>query len=366
MKKVAVIGRGTAGCLSVGSLMLDKSAFAPDVDFFNYEVDWYYDSNTKAQPVGEGTTLAFSNWWRDKINYFYEDTDRIEMVPKFGIQYDNWGKSDYLHSFPTGDFGFHMNAVEMQDYMFNRFQVKKIDNVIEDPHDVDADMVIDCRGRPKDLKGYYAPKYIPVNTALIHQCPWDGPKFFHTKTIARPYGWVFMIPLRNRCSVGYMFNKHFNDPTDILSDLQDVFKDYNLTPDKSTCNKIAFQNYYKKEIIEGRVRYNGNKAFFLEPMEATSLDTMFEINNASNSEQVHQYIRDNEFIIMIHYAAGSKWDTPFWKYAQERGKECMDEYHLDPRVFRTLTGLNNNDRIGAWHSMNLYYNLKGLGLEDYN
>ena len=52
-KKIAIIGKGTAGCLTA-------------INFTNnspLEIDWYFDPNTPEQSVGEGSTLLFPNFF---------------------------------------------------------------------------------------------------------------------------------------------------------------------------------------------------------------------------------------------------------------------------------------------------------------
>ena len=44
-----------------------------------------------------------------------------------------------------------------------------------------------------------------------------------------------------------------------------------------------------------------------------------------NQKLYDDWLQEAEVIIMLHYAAGSKWDTPFWKYAEERGKACLNK-----------------------------------------
>ena len=46
-KKLAIIGNGTAGCLS-------SAFFNRNMD---WEVEWYFDPNIKPQSVGEGSTI---------------------------------------------------------------------------------------------------------------------------------------------------------------------------------------------------------------------------------------------------------------------------------------------------------------------
>ena len=48
MTKVAVVGRGTAGCMSAAYF----------TQWSGVEVDWYFDPNIKPQAVGEGSNLT--------------------------------------------------------------------------------------------------------------------------------------------------------------------------------------------------------------------------------------------------------------------------------------------------------------------
>ena len=54
LKKAVVVGKGTAGSLAY--LKLLKLRHTTNSSF---DIDWYYDSNTKAMAVGEGTTPNF-------------------------------------------------------------------------------------------------------------------------------------------------------------------------------------------------------------------------------------------------------------------------------------------------------------------
>jgi hypothetical protein len=180
-------------------------------------------------------------------------------------------------------------------------EVSVIDKNVS-PDDVDADFILDCSGTPKDFSDCVDSKYIPVNAAYVTQCYWDYPRFDYTLTIARPYGWVFGIPLKNRCSIGYLYNSNINTEEEVVED----------------------------------VAYSGNASFFLEPIEATSFSTSDAVNVAASLHWFDGVSKDyaqlqydaildaNESIIMLHYAAGSRFKTPFWDYATERGKLCIE------------------------------------------
>ena len=47
-KRVSIIGKGTAGCIT-----------ALDMSNSGYEVDWYHDSSISAASVGEGADMEF-------------------------------------------------------------------------------------------------------------------------------------------------------------------------------------------------------------------------------------------------------------------------------------------------------------------
>jgi tryptophan 7-halogenase len=359
MKKVSVVGRGTAGVVSMLTLLKAKE-WSDNSDDFQCEIDWHFDPNIKTQPVGEGANLWFMQFLDHRLHLDWEQLVQFDASPKQGIYYHNWGKKDYFHDFSLGTSSIHFNAVKFQEYMLERFANNSKVNIIESnitSHDqVDGNFVIDCTGRPKELTDeYIVPDYIPVNSVHVTQCYWHGPTFYHTKTIARPYGWVFLVPLNNRCSVGYLYNKSINTLDDIKLDVQNVFDEYNLTPSVDT-NSFSFLNYHKEKIFDGRSIYNGNKAFFLEPMEATSIDSMLKIQSMfldkrpKPNEKMHKWFKENEFVIMMHYAAGTKWNTHFWEYAQDRGIRCFNSFKLD---------LSKD--YGTWGPWNLRRNLIGLG-----
>jgi tryptophan 7-halogenase len=360
MKKVSVVGRGTAGVVSMLTLLKPKE-WPKNADNFQCEIDWYFDPNIKTQPVGEGTGLIIMTYLATHLHLDWEQLAQFDVSPKQGIYYHNWGKKDYFHEFPLGNSAMHFNAVKFQEYMFERFannpKVNIIESNITSHNQADGDFVIDCTGRPKELTDeYIIPDYIPVNSVHVTQCYWNAVAFYHTKTIARPYGWVFLVPLNNRCSVGYLYNKSINTLDDIKLDVQNVFDEYNLTPSVDT-NSFSFLNYYKKKIFDGRSIYNGNKAFFLEPMEATSIDSMINIQRMflRKTPQVnlklHRWFIETEFIIMMHYSVGTKWPTDFWEYAQDRGMRCLASFKWDMQT-----------QYSTWGARNLRRNLIGLGI----
>jgi len=375
--KLAVIGRGTAGAQTIAHLQKHMG---------REEIEWHFDPNIPTQAVGEGSTRDLPNNLFYNLDFDYNDLDKIDGSVKTGVYKSGWGKNlpNFIHSFVPGDVSLHFNAKSLQNYVLDKLKdkVKIVEhNITAD--EIDADYIIDCSGVPKELDEFHIPKYITINSAHVTQCYWDAPRFTHTLAIARPYGWVFGIPLQNRCSIGYMYNKDFNTLEEVKEDVKNVFKEYNLNPSNET-NSFTFKNYYRKQNFTNRVAYSGNASFFLEPLEATSVSCMDMIqrsvwdilNGVQTVESMNQkYIHRLESIermIMLHYFSGSNWDTDFWKYAQSRGEQCMIDSKFNkefvsfcnPKGDSFSRVENTNHELGTWPMSSYYQNINSLGIKE--
>ena len=351
MKKIAVIGAGTAGCLSVSHF----------VRYTDWEIDWYFDSSILPLAVGEGSFPFLPGYMYEMFGFDYDSLASIDGTIKSGIKKTGWGSSgnNFYHHFPPGLVGYHFNANKLQSFimeaMSSNSRVSVIDKKINNHFEVDADYIIDCTGTPSDTSLLHLSEYVPVNAAFVTQCFWDGPKFNETLTVARPYGWVFGIPLRNRCSIGYMFNKDISSLEDVKTDITNVFNDYGLIPSDVT-NLLTFKNYYRKQNISGRVCYNGNASFFLEPLEATSIAFMdmvyrdaFSVwtgikSEADANDNYLRTIREIENIIMLHYLDGSTFETNFWNVAKTKAFNNMQVAKDNPKF---LSMIDRAKQIGS-------------------
>ncbi len=376
MKKIAIIGRGTAGVLAMAHFHRWAEG---------YEIELYYDENIKPQPVGEGSTLQLPKALSLHLNFTYDDLHHIDGTFKYGIRKVNWAKGkSFTHFFSPPDVSYHFNASKLQSYIVDKLKddVKIIDKNVT-PDQVDADFVIDCSGKPSNYDEFNMSDVIAVNSVHVTQCYWEYPRFQYTLTIARPYGWVFGIPLQNRCSIGYMYNNQINTLEEVKEDVKNIFEEYNLTPSNDT-NSFTFKNYTRKENFTERVAYNGNASFFLEPMEASSIYTMDAINRKMydiifGNKTVKQcnteyltFMEQVEHMIMLHYYAGSIFNTPFWDYATKRGEISMRRA-LDNKYFVEMLNYSQRDikdlyannllpEYGTWPGSSFHQNLTNLNL----
>ena len=353
MTKVAVVGRGTAGCMSAAYF----------TQWSGVEVDWYFDPNIKPQAVGEGSNLTLPSRLQKCVNFSPRDFDKLDGTIKTGIYKQGWGKTKtpFLHDFPSPATSIHFNALKLQDYVEDKISKNvNIKRMNVDVSNLDADFILDCSGKPKDYEDYKLSPYIPVNSVYVTQCYWDFPRFNHTLTIARPYGWVFGIPLQNRCSIGYMYNKDINTLEEVQEDVKHIFEQYNLVPSKDT-NAFSFKNYKRRENLKGNIAYNGNASFFLEPLEATSFGNVDAINVQAGyhwfsghpkdlTERRYNAVIDaTENIIMLHYYAGSEFVSDFWEYAEERGRRCVE--NADPSLSYMIKNSKKPSGLGSYSDM---------------
>lgn len=370
-KRLTIIGSGTAGCLSL-------------IHFFkytDYEINWIADENIKPQAVGEGSTITLPSSLNKCIKFYHTDLEKVDGTFKTGVQKINWnGNGNFYHHFWPPTIGYHFNAVKLQEFIKNWSndipRINRINLNVTDHSEIDSDFIIDCSGKPSDYNDYIESKCIPVNSVYVTQCYWEWPRFNHTIAIARPYGWVFVIPLINRCSIGYMYNKDINTLEEIKDDVKHIFEEYNLEPSEHT-NNFSFKNYYRKNNIVGRSVYNGNASFFLEPLEATSIDCMDTINRQAfdyfNNPQLYleydqnsyrSLITETENIIALHYLAGSKFKTKFWETAEKNATTHLETALQNPKLLKFLTKqeINTTEYYGVWTIRSFIDNIKGLDL----
>ena len=123
-----------------------------------------------------------------------------------------------------------------------------------------------------------------------------------------------------------------------------------LKPSETT-NSFTFGNYFRKKNFSERIVYNGNASFFLEPLEATSIGVINRINrmaydiwvNGLSQNEIEEkntnyidYLTEIERMIMLHYYAGSIYNTPFWDHAKDLGLKCMIETKNDSKFKEML------------------------------
>ena len=343
--KVAIIGKGLAGILT---------AMAWKAHYPATEIEIYYDPFSPIEPVGSGS-------WPNMLDLITEfQTTNPECWPswreadwdqtvKTGISYKGWGK-DWFHDFGMNRVAMHFDPKKFCDDMARNFKCipKRVG------YNIDADFIYDCGGSPfsgRECSSESWDRYTllqnPLNRVLLAETDPYSSVYCTTDSIATKDGWTFVIPLQSRTSVGYMFNSDITSDNEALDNFGEQFGEHKLIGFRSFHNYMA-----NNPVIDGRIFMNGNKYFFIEPLEATSVTgymvwiertLRYIMEGANLKDMVEDNQRDfqeNANFLLYHYAHGSEFDTPFWDYAKGLYKSC--------RVFNNII---DEAKLSKWRHM---------------
>ena len=385
-KKLTIVGRGTAGCLSVIHFSNN----------FSVDIDWVYDPDIPTASVGEGTTTLIPDFLNLNLGFHHGHAKSFNSTIKKGILKNNWSNNpDYAHVFPMGTVGMHFSASDFQNFILEKVKAETDITVKEQKvniEDIDSDFIMSCTGTPDINDEFLVAKYIPVNSCIVKGFSATHALIDYTLCIARPHGWIFGIPLTNRISFGYLYNRNISAAEEVEKDFNEALSELEFSSKLEEIvneNKINFNNYLRKENFIGNTVYNGNASFFLEPLEATSTTLIHEINRHAltlwDHEEIlyaedcnlnyHIDIEEIESMICLHYLAGSKYNTPFWTNAQALAMENLRSNFLNATDFAeiiynvALKSYKERDvffhrDVGTWNIPSYIQNIEGLGIEE--
>ena len=288
--------------------------------------------------------------------------ERLNGTRKYGVAFEGWGRRnrDFTHYFTPQQVSYanHLSADLMGELLNESTRAQHVDAKVLNITRVDGgaqvefegrapqryDLVFDARGFPRELdpQEHIDISFIPTNTAVIRRCPaiiekaQDGPVRQHTYTraVARPHGWVFVIPLTAHTSYGYIFNRDVTGLADVESDF-DAFLDADGVAQFEQRAVIPFPNFVHRRIFDGAVARVGNAAAFMEPLEATAIVSaqlqigmvlQIRLNRARenldrDAPVVNRFLVNNMLCYGLfvgwHYSCGSKYDTEFWRHARD-------------------------------------------------
>ncbi len=356
LRKIAVVGRGTAGSLAAASVV----RMHPDKDF---ELHHIYDSRIPVIGVGEGSWPSLVQELQQLTNLTHEEVQqRLKGTRKYGVAFEGWGRRgrDFTHYFTPQQvsYGYHLSADLMAELLHESTSASHIDakvgkiSRVEGGAEVELegqaperyDLVFDARGFPRELHSdqHIDISFIPTNTAIIRRCPATisevrgGPVLEHTYTraVARPHGWIFVIPLTVHTSYGYIFNQDLSNLDEVEADF-DTFLETDGVAEFEQRAVIPFPNFVHRQLYNGAVARIGNAAAFMEPLEATAIvSAQLQIGMVLNmrlNRSIEHLERDapvvNRFLVRSmlsyglfvgwHYSCGAKYDSSFWRYARD-------------------------------------------------
>ena len=236
-----------------------------------------------------------------------------------------------------------------------------------------CDYVFDARGFPSlsnqtgaAAKDLIQIDWIPTGRAILRRL---SPQRLSgaTRAAARPHGWIFQIPLRDWTSCGYIFNPRISSDAEVAADFT-VFLQGEGVSGWNDRGALSFPNFLRRRMFDGRVFQGGNAACFLEPLEATAIGAAilhvraaqrWIMEHGANScadrgevedfnRAIVSYVCRDSLFLAWHYACGSQWDTPFWRYARQGIRRARNSAVARPHLAamqefvdagRTLPGL---------------------------
>ena len=356
--KIAVIGGGSAGYLAAANL----TKYFPSFDLYHI-----YDSTIPTIGVGEGTTPDFPELLTEITGLNYSELkERCNVTQKIGVRFENWGvqHEQFMHNFyPIGTaYAYHISAAKLVELLQEYVVATKIDRKVidinsngiatkltfADKTELKFDIAIDATGFPKALDSDQVKfSLIPTNAAFIRR----GPAVDYqsaTRSVARPHGWIFIIPLTTHTSYGYIYNNGLSSIEDIETDFVEFLREENINvfgEDKH----LKFPNFTQRNFFDGSLFKIGNAASFVEPLEATAIAAVSkqieifcywplrDISKLNTRERLNEndiktlnrylfnYTRKLSFFVGWHYAKGSRFETKFWQFAKVNFKQEIEK-----------------------------------------
>ena len=348
-KKITVIGGGNAGCLTAlhYGYYTDKikNQIFSDTD---YEIELIHNPDRSPEKVGQGTLIDVVDLLWNSLQFTWMEND-VEATLKLGILYEGWGKKNDFVLHPLYKGTLHVSPNKLQNAILKSgyFEVREGDDVEYD--DIDSDYIFDCRGKPAEIDGNDLYKELDgyVNAVILAQ---DSKRDLHqnwTRAVATPDGWCFSIPSFNATSYGYLYNHKITSYEKAKENFEKLFN-VEATAD------FHFNQYVaKKPIIDDRIILNGNKLFFLEPLEATAMSSYLwwarrtydwivePLESMATPDTItkdfHTYVAQINNFISWHYSYGSKYNTPFCEEAKKNSFiKFMRRDHEFDRVLKLV------------------------------
>ena len=348
MKKVVIIGGGTAGWLT--ALVVNKF-------WKNVDVTLIESSKIGVLGAGEGGTSNFGKMLNLLDINQREFFNRTKSTIKAGLHLYNWTGKNELSKHPffgdapndsTKSYAYHFDARLVAEY-FKEIAllrgVKWIDGEVDtishtndtitklnlkDGNFIDLDFVFDCSGfarliidgiHNEDWVSYA--EYLMMNKAITFFLPQNQTYTFenmsYTEMTSMDCGWMFKIPLQHRCGSGYVFNTKYKTIEDAKAEVESYLGH------EVTIQKVFDFNpgTHKRSWIGNSISI-GLSYGFIEPLEATSLmstimqlkrliDINFDITQQDNyNKWCYQINEQNLMFIRYHYLC-ERNDTQFWK-----------------------------------------------------
>lgn len=318
---IAIIGKGTASIITALVLMQK-----------NYNISIFYDPKTSHINVGESTTPHIQELILNTLGInIHEIVDLGIFSYKMGINFVNWGcGKSFHHNFADSGIAHHFETKQFNEFVHNYLEKNKlvtyfserVDNIDSNSSHVIInkkvfDFVVNCAGWENE-DSYITPFFSSVNSAQLFTEEYDYDNT-HTLHLATEDGWQFGLPFpqKNIFKCGYLYNKDLISHEQVSKKLnKNVYETFSWTP-----------RYSKQLLTHPLIALNGNRLFFLEPLQALSLYYTYYfatlISDYLDYKTQEKYDSVNycyllemwtyQLSLAYHYQYGSIYNTEFWE-----------------------------------------------------
>lgn len=348
---IGIIGAGTASAITILTFIKQATQHSK-----NIKITCIHNPSIATAQVGESTSALVYDTMREILNVdFLEDLDEYDGTLRYYTRF-NWSNAtgedfSIFYHYP----GIHLNSDKWGSYVFRKLKEKyswfnevhdsivtveqynSQVTVIGNNSTYNFDFLVDCRGMPTiaelESDDYETDVFQSVNSVILFP---DFKKYDEcfTSSYVHSNGWMFGVPLQHRKAFGYLYNKTITSYEDAVVDFSAV-----KNIDASTLRNFSWQQYYKRNAIDGRILFMGNKLYFMEPQGAIPLhyyELLAEgvINGLLNNVDVEQlnhvvnkFNRDAmeniQNLIAFSYCGDTNIDSEFWNTIKERAREKL-------------------------------------------
>lgn len=344
-----------------------------------------FDSGLPSLGVGEGTLPSFPPWLRSMAGVEMPALAELcDATYKLGVRFEGWGRHRevFFHNFGAGSYALHLTAERLPALLARHIRATRLDDRVtalsSDGRRVrlelasggalEADFVFDARGFPwAELDDQHRLPGIPTDAALLRRGPVSG-LTGGTRAVARPHGWIFVIPLAHRTSYGYIHCRELSSREEVAADFDHFLSEEGLTTEGEE-RLLPFPNFRRRSLFDGALFRLGNAAAFLEPLEATAIglilhqlqvaghwlrDELVGVGGeakwsaevlAEVNRELTETVDAVGLFVVWHYRAGSVYDTPFWSHARAEAADALAKAEGTPVGHRFQTLLRAAARL---------------------
>jgi len=401
-KKVLIVGGGITGWLTAA--YLEKNV--PGLDITLLESD-----RIPPLPIGEATTpvtvdflkelgVNEEDWmpatqatykignmkqgWDYKngdpflMSFWFDANERIDcFIDEFrqGKKTRDQVNDEFYRFNVKNSYAYHVDATKIGLVAKNACRnVKNIIDTLPGTLPEGYDLYINCAG----LNSKFAtdttrlvPEHHLVNSTWVcpieysDQVPYPGVKGVctYTQTIARDYGWQFIVPLQNRMGTGYVYSDKFISDSDALAEFETMISKHKKFNNAKPMN-LKWNVGYLANPWSGNVVSLGLAHGFIDPLEAPGLlltgqcIKVLALCLNENKEQtfynraIRQLLHDLSTFTLHHYMLSERDDTEFWRYYKKFDvKKSLWEHYRSKSSVKT-----NAYPSPIWASLGLYFN----------